>query len=125
MSIPHRIISLLKLKKLKRKDFCDITGYSQSNLSNYLTGKTSKPQIDLIQAFADYFPEISINWLMTGKGEMLNENAKEEITGEEDIDPEKGILKDELLSMYKRRVTDLEREIKTHCKELATRLELE
>lgn len=134
MSVPQRVKIFLKEKKLSQSDFCKLTGYSISNFSNFLIGKTTNPRIDLIHAFTTHFPEFSINWMFTGKGSMwINGEGgsplrvvKEE---PEEVDPEKEELKEELLSVYKdktrmleEKVQRMEQDIKEHCEGLAKRM---
>lgn len=128
MSITQRFDEFLEAKNINRPEFCRQTGYSFSNLSNFLAGRTTNPRIDLIHAITSHFPDFSINWLFLGEGAMwLNKEGESEmqnVSDEEPEDPEKELLKDELLSMYKRRVQELEREIRDHAPDLAGKLEL-
>ncbi len=112
MSVPQRVKAFLKEKKLTQSDFCKITGYSISNFSNFLIGKTTNPRIDLIYAFTTHFPELSINWLFNGRGSMyLGQADMKEEPVEEPIDLEKKELKEELLSVYKDKTKLLEKEV--------------
>ena len=62
-----------------------------------------------------------MRWFLTGEGESgLDQEAP--VQPEKEEDPEKEILKEELLGMYKDKVRMLEREIREHCEGLAERL---
>ena len=92
--------------------FCRATGYSINNFSNFLSGKTTNPRIDLIHAFTTHFPELSINWLFNGRGSMyLGQADLTEEPVEEPVDVEKEELKEELLSVYKDKTKLLEKEV--------------
>lgn len=143
MSVTERVKLFLEEKKMNQAAFCRATGYSINNFSNFLSGKTTNPRIDLIHAFTTHFPELSINWLFTGDGSMWTNGeggsplkvVKEE---PEEVDPEKEMLKEELLTVYKDqakilevqtrmledKVKTLEREIQEHCEGLAERMGL-
>lgn len=136
MSVTERVKIFLKEKDLNLTAFCKQTGYSLSNFSNFLAGRTTNPRIDLIEAFTNHFPEFSINWMFTGEGSMWMHGeggsplrvVKEE---PEEVDPEKELLKEELLGVYKaqnkmleEKVQRMERDIKEHCEGLAKRMGL-
>jgi transcriptional regulator with XRE-family HTH domain len=64
-----RVEELLKKHRLTQSEFESRSGYSKAVLSNFLTGKTDKPRIDLLEALIIVFPTLNLNWLITGKGE--------------------------------------------------------
>lgn len=46
-------------------------GYSSSEKLNRLKSENNKPSINIIQDISNKFDDISIEWLLFGKGEML------------------------------------------------------
>ena len=70
MSLKDRLKQLLDDKELNYNQFERLTGYSHVNLSNVITGRTSKPKVDLIETIGEYFPEVDMNWLIAGRGKM-------------------------------------------------------
>ncbi|MCB9291918.1 MAG: helix-turn-helix transcriptional regulator [Lewinellaceae bacterium] len=55
MSVKERVEFLLKQTNLSQSEFASKSGYSRAVLSNFLTGKTDKPRIDLLEAIKKYF----------------------------------------------------------------------
>lgn len=73
--LSERIKDFLQEKNITQKDFCDVTGYNDRNLSNILTGRTKVPKIDLIAAFIKFYPEVDVRWLVLGEGEMFTDTS--------------------------------------------------
>jgi transcriptional regulator with XRE-family HTH domain len=70
MSIAERLRQLLDDKELNLSDFERLTGYSHVRMSNILNGKTSVPKVDVFQMIIEHFPEVSLDWLIAGRGNM-------------------------------------------------------
>lgn len=102
------------LSKVARKT--EILPQTLSRIIKQNTGIRS----ETIIAFATAYPNLNLRWFLMGEGEMW----LDEVIGDEQETHETEQLKGELLTMYKQRVMDLEREIQTHCEKLAERLEL-
>lgn len=58
----------LSEKKMSQKEFCELTGYGISTLSNFLKGQTLIPRIDLIAAMLKVDPELNTNKLLMEDG---------------------------------------------------------
>ena len=69
----NRIKEILEHVKLSQKDFAVLTGISPATLSQILSGKQA-PTIKTVDAIHTTFPDISLDWLMFGKGEMIPVN---------------------------------------------------
>lgn len=69
-SMNNRIQQVRQHTNLSQKDFAALTGISAATLSQILSGKQA-PTIKTIEAIHSALPEISLDWLMFGKGEML------------------------------------------------------
>jgi transcriptional regulator with XRE-family HTH domain len=67
-----RISLLIKAKNLSAAQFADEIGVQRSSISHLMSGR-NKPSLDLIQKTLQRFPEISSEWLLFGKGEMVRE----------------------------------------------------
>ncbi|NPA38031.1 MAG: helix-turn-helix transcriptional regulator [Chlorobi bacterium] len=74
--IRDRIKKLLRDKNLTSAGFADIIGVQRSGISHILSGR-NKPSLDVLNKILLSFPDISGDWLITGKGDMY----KKEITG--------------------------------------------
>ncbi len=49
-------------------------GYASSEKINRLKRENTKPSIDIIITISNKFEQISVDWILTGKGEMLRNN---------------------------------------------------
>lgn len=67
-----RITLLIKAKNLSAAQFADEIGVQRSSISHLMSGR-NKPSLDLIQKTLQRFPEVSTEWLLLGKGEMVRE----------------------------------------------------
>lgn len=66
--------------RITQKDLAYRLGYkNQSYISDVYNGRT-KPSTSLLSSFADLFPTISKEWLLTGEGAMLVEDVGEATT---------------------------------------------
>ena len=77
MPVRERVEFLLKKIKLSQTEFESRSGYSRVVLSNFLSGKTDKPRIDLLEALIKVFPTLNLNWLITGQGDIWDGPAPE------------------------------------------------
>ena len=68
-TINERILAVRKAKSLSQADFSIATGIPRSTISE-VENKKTKPSTDIIVGIANIFPDININWVLTGKGEM-------------------------------------------------------
>ncbi len=64
-----RIFQLMKTLGLTQKEFAAKLCVAEGTLSSIFNGRT-KPTNNLVQAVHTFFPEVSINWLMFGEGDM-------------------------------------------------------
>lgn len=116
----------MNFKGLSQKEFCLATEYSETNLSNFLTGKTQSPRIDLLEAIAVHYPDISISWILTGKGKMIKGEGGAE--GQKGNEPEKLPNKEDrelALRLLARHVQNLARDIKERDKQRYEELNLD
>lgn len=70
-----RIKLLMEFEKMTQQDFANFIGISPGALSSIFSGRT-KPTLNTVEAIHSKYPEINLDWLMFGKGEMfLNANG--------------------------------------------------
>ncbi|MCF6267762.1 MAG: hypothetical protein L3J57_14650 [Desulfuromusa sp.] len=69
MGFSERLNSFIKTKKLKKKDLPERWNLGRTTLFSYLNGE-SAPTVIFITTLKNDFPELNINWLITGVGEM-------------------------------------------------------
>ena len=71
--IKNRILQFIEYKGITKSNFCELTGISYSNLnSKSLESEIVGSQLMLISS---KFNEISLDWLILGKGNMLREGV--------------------------------------------------
>lgn len=74
-NIKDRIALIIEYKGLNSSKFADIVDIQRSRMSHIMSGRNN-PSIDVVVRIVEKFPEISTDWLINGKGEMLNEEEK-------------------------------------------------
>ena len=60
---------------LKSSELADIIGVNRATISHILSGR-NKPSIDFLQKLLSNYPELNANWLISGVGDM-KENQKQ------------------------------------------------
>lgn len=71
-TINQRVNDVLKSKQITVNALAKMISMPQTTLNNYVLGNR-KISFELIEKIATAFPELNKEWLLTGKGEMLNE----------------------------------------------------
>lgn len=70
----ERIRAVMEYARQSQQDFALRLGISPASLSSIYTGRTN-PTNNHVMAVHRAFPEININWLMFGEGQMILENV--------------------------------------------------
>ena len=70
----NRFKQLLEEKKLTATRFADLIKVNASAMSHILNGR-SKPGFDVLDRIAQAFPDVNLNWLISGKGSIYNINS--------------------------------------------------
>jgi len=71
----ERILEIIKINKLTAARFAEILDVQRSNVSHVLSGRNN-PSLDFVIKVLNAFPEISSEWLLFGKGNMLKDERK-------------------------------------------------
>lgn len=71
-TVKERLISYLKSIPMSQKAFCDKIGVSKGYITNMVSGFGR----DVLFRIKSEFPDLSINWLLYGEGEMLNSQSQ-------------------------------------------------
>lgn len=66
-----RIKKLMEYKKLSATQFSDEIEIQRSSLSHVLSGR-NKPSLDFMLKIKNTYPEIELDWLLLGKGNMMS-----------------------------------------------------
>ncbi len=72
----ERIKAIMAYYQLRAAQFSDAIGMQRSAVSHVLSGR-NKPSLDFVLRIKKHFPEISLDWLTLGKGNMLEGDALE------------------------------------------------
>jgi len=73
MSLAHRIKLLINSKGITQSEFARVIGMTRGSVNQWLSGKLVPGHKPLMKIF-EIYPDISADWLLLGKGEMLIEN---------------------------------------------------
>lgn len=71
----ERIDLILKAKNITARQFAEEIGIQPSNMSHIMSGRNN-PSLDFVMKVMRRWPEININWLMFGKGEMFTDPVR-------------------------------------------------
>lgn len=78
-----RILKIVELKSNSKLDFSNKIGIEQTTFNNQMIGKR-KVSLETIIAIISSFPDISSDWLITGKGSMLKSS---DLNDSADLEP--------------------------------------
>jgi len=73
----NRISKIIKEKNLSSARFADEIGVQRSSISHVLSGR-NKPSLEFIQKILKAYPDIDINWLLSGKGNIFSGSINNE-----------------------------------------------
>lgn len=124
MSVSERIKELCDFEG-SQLSFAKKTGIQSQTISKIIA-RGSEIRSDNILAIAEAYPNLSMQWFITGKGAMwMDEDSGQVARSHPMSDEEKELLKDEIIALQKKRIKELEREIQAKNPELAKRLGIE
>ena len=81
----ERILQIMRRENMTQQEFAKAIEVSPASLSNIFNGKTN-PTNNHVSAIHRRFPDININWLMFGEGDMyttVSDETKDGVDGEE------------------------------------------
>ena len=64
-----RLQQFLAAENISQSQFADTIGVARASISHILAGR-NKPGFDFIERMASHYPELSLEWLITGRGRM-------------------------------------------------------
>ena len=65
----YRLQQFLSAENLSQAQFADIIGVARASVSHIIAGR-NKPGFDFIYSMAANFPNLNVEWLVTGRGKM-------------------------------------------------------
>lgn len=72
-----RIKRFIDLQNLTSSSFANEIGVQRSSVSHVLSGR-NKPSLDFVTKIKDRFPEVNLEWLISGKGSMISVQQEKE-----------------------------------------------
>lgn len=79
-TINDRVKTMLHERRMTSSEFSRVIDISRSTLSAILNGK-ARPSYEVLTKIADAFPDISLEWLILGKGQMHSTPSLRPIAG--------------------------------------------
>jgi Helix-turn-helix. len=91
----QRVVEVIKDKNVSPKKFAEIIGFNYSTLNNYISGRRTSIEVSLLYKISLSFDDISLDWIITGKGSMYKNTLKDANTDIENLKEELAMLKGE------------------------------
>ena len=67
-----RLQQFLDAENISQAQLADKLGVARAGISHILSGR-NKPGFDFLEAMALHYPQISMDWLLTGRGRMYKD----------------------------------------------------
>ena len=89
--ISTRVATLIEKLKLTSSAFADSIGMSRGTVSHITSGR-NKPSLEFVLTTLAKYPEVSRDWLLDGKGEIMKEvtsspqPSREELVGKQEAE---------------------------------------
>lgn len=96
-SVKERLTMFLRKKEIKGIDFCETIGVS----SGFISGMRKSIQPDKLYLIAVNYPDLNIEWLLTGSGNMIKGSSQ-------DTNIENTIDMNELMNVVKKFLEQIE-----------------
>jgi hypothetical protein len=123
--LKKRILQYLGLKGITKYEF-----YQKTGISNGILSQKNGLSEDNLLRFLSYYPDINYKWLLTGEGEILSENEKQEFqpcnkSQQYDNRNELKMIKDlaaenALLKKENEELKNKKKMVKSHCSDIST-----
>ena len=75
----ERIEKIMEKEQLTASKFADAIGVQRSSISHILSGR-NRPSLELIHKILEHFDQLNADWLLLGKGTMIQTNSAEDST---------------------------------------------
>ena len=80
----ERIKKWMLSRSLKSSELANIIDVNRSTISHILSGR-NKPSIDFLEKLLSVYPELNLNWLITGIGYMNIKDSNNETQSEKKL----------------------------------------
>lgn len=98
-SINSRLVELIEKLGLNKNSFAVKIGSTGQALHHIIGGRLNEPGSKIYKGIAKAFPDVNLNWLISGEGEVFKSNS---------IEKAKSLIKNAQEENIKQRVIDLE-----------------
>jgi transcriptional regulator with XRE-family HTH domain len=85
--LSERLQIIIDLKELQPSKFADEISVQRSSMSHIIAGR-NKPSLDFLQKVVQRFPDVNINWILSGVGEPIFSEKKEKPKNDIEISTE-------------------------------------
>ena len=69
-----RLQQFLNAENISQSQLADTLNVARAGVSHIIAGR-NRPGFDFLQSMALHYPQLSMEWLLTGKGKMYKENT--------------------------------------------------
>lgn len=83
-SMNRRLLQFLQAENITQSQLADILGVARGSISHILSGR-NKPGYDFMESLLLHYPQLNLDWLLTGKGKMYKDPEKENPLPEESL----------------------------------------
>ncbi|MBO6170313.1 MAG: helix-turn-helix transcriptional regulator [Bacteroidales bacterium] len=80
-----RLLRFLSAENISQSQFADTIGVARASISHILSGR-NRPGFDFFEKVAACYPNLSLEWLITGKGKMYSHADDEADTAPDRIE---------------------------------------
>lgn len=70
-----RLLQFLAAENITQAQLADSIDVARASISHILSGR-NKPSFDFIQSIGQHYPELNLEWLITGKGKMYKNSSQ-------------------------------------------------
>lgn len=68
----RRLLQFLQAENITQSQFADTLSVARGSVSHILSGR-NKPGYDFLESLLLHYPNLNLDWLMTGKGRMYRD----------------------------------------------------
>lgn len=68
----RRLLQFLQAENITQSQFADVLDVARGSVSHILSGR-NKPGYDFLESLLLHYPQLNLDWLLTGKGRMYKD----------------------------------------------------
>lgn len=77
----RRLLQFLQAESVTQTQLADTLGVARGSVSHILAGR-NKPGYDFLESLLLHYPQLNLDWLLTGKGRMYKAESAQEMPSE-------------------------------------------